>query len=248
MLTIQELGKDYGEFTALRSVNLQAHGGEIFGLLGANGAGKTTLLRLLSTLLRPSRGTATVAGFDIMRQPEQVRARIGLVSGGMGLNDRLTGRETLHYFGELYGLSRAHTKERVATLSEQLGLSDVLDERAGGFSTGMKQKIVVARALLHDPPVIFLDEATSGLDVLARRQLLDLVLALRGPKRLIVYSTHVMSEVEELCDRVAVIAGGEVLRVGSVPSLVQEAGQSNLERAFFELLRQQKQSQQGGNP
>lgn len=242
MLSIQNLGKDYGEYTALQSISLEASGGEVYGLLGANGAGKTTLLRLLSTLLSPTRGTASVAGFDIRTQAQQVRAVIGLASGNMGLSDRLTGRETLHYFGALHGLQRAQTEQRIGQLGEQLDLSDVLDERAGGFSTGMKQKVVVARALIHDPPVLFLDEATSGLDVLARRQLLDLVTALRGPQRLIVYSTHVMSEVEELCDRVAVIAGGEVLRVGTVQQLVEDSGQSNLERAFFSLLQGQKRA------
>ncbi len=242
MLNIQELGKDYGDFSALRSVSLQAYGGEIFGLLGANGAGKTTLLRLLSTLLSPSRGTATVAGYDIRTQAQQVRRMIGLVSGGMGLSDRLTGRETLQYFGALHGLRPAQTAQRIDILTMQLGLEQVLDERAGGFSTGMKQKVVVARALIHDPPVIFLDEATSGLDVLARRQLLDLALNLRAPDRLIVYSTHVMSEVEELCDRVAVISGGEVVQTGTVQALIADTGTGNLERAFFEMLRRQQEA------
>ena len=240
MLKINQLGKVYGKFQALRSVTLEARSGEVFGLLGANGAGKTTLLRTLATLLSPTSGSASVGGFDIVRQARQVRASIGLVSGGMGLHDRLTGRETLAYFASLYGLSAASTGERIETLNEQLDLGDLLDVRAGGFSTGMKQKIVVARALIHDPPVLLLDEAASGLDVLARRTLIDLVAALRSQERLIVYSTHVMSEVEELCDRLAVISGGEVLKVGTVSELVQASGESNLERAFFRLLSEQK--------
>ncbi len=240
MLKINQLGKAYGDFRALRSVTLEARSGEVFGLLGANGAGKTTLLRTLATLLSPTSGSASVNGFDIVRQSHQVRASIGLVSGGMGLHDRLTGRETLRYFASLYGLSSARTEERIETLNRQLDLGDLLDIRAGGFSTGMKQKIVVARALIHDPPVLLLDEAASGLDVLARRTLLDLVAALRTQERLIVYSTHVMSEVEELCDRLAVISGGEVLKVGTVNELVQDSGESNLERAFFQLLSEQK--------
>ncbi|WP_161883425.1 ABC transporter ATP-binding protein [Deinococcus alpinitundrae] len=240
MLKINQLGKAYGDFRALRSVTLEARSGEVFGLLGANGAGKTTLLRTLATLLSPTSGSASVNGFDIVRQSRQVRANIGLVSGGMGLHDRLTGRETLRYFASLYGLSGARTEERIETLTRQLDLSDLLDIRAGGFSTGMKQKIVVARALIHDPPVLLLDEAASGLDVLARRTLLDLVAALRSQERLIVYSTHVMSEVEELCDRLAVISGGEVLKVGTVNELVQDSGERNLERAFFQLLSEQK--------
>ncbi|WP_420596848.1 ABC transporter ATP-binding protein [Deinococcus sp.] len=240
MLKIDHLAKAYGPFQALKNVTLEAHSGEVFGLLGANGAGKTTLLRTLATLLRPTSGTASVNGHDIVRDAQQVRAQIGLVSGGMGLHDRLTGRETLRYFASLYGLSAARAEERIATLTGQLDLSDLLDVRAGGFSTGMRQKIVVARALIHDPRVLLLDEAASGLDVLARRTLLDLVTALRTQERLIVYSTHVMSEVEELCDRLAVISGGEVLKVGTVSELVAQSGESNLERAFFKLLSEQK--------
>ena len=240
MLRISQLSKAYGDFQALNDITLEASSGEVFGLLGANGAGKTTLLRTLATLLSPTSGSASVAGFDIVRESQQVRASTGLVSGGMGLHDRLTGRETLKYFASLYGLSAARTEERIETLDRQLDLRDLLDLRAGGFSTGMKQKIVVARALIHDPPVLLLDEAASGLDVLARRTLLDLVTALRSRERLIVYSTHVMSEVEELCDRVAVISGGEVLKVGTVAELVQDSGERTLERAFFRLLSEQK--------
>ena len=245
MLNIQQLGKTYGKRPALRGVTLQAHSGEVFGLLGANGAGKTTLLRLLATLLSPTSGTASVAGYDTVRQSQQVRASVGLVSGGMGLHDRLSGRETLRYFAALHGLSRQRSEERIQTLDQQLELGELLDKRAGGFSTGMRQKIVVARALIHDPPVLLLDEAASGLDVLARRALLDLVLALKTRERLIVYSTHVMSEVQELCDRVAVISGGEVLKVGSVPELVAESGAANLEQAFFKLLSEQRAAVSG---
>lgn len=240
MLNVQHIGKRYGEHTALSDISFEARSGEVFGLLGANGAGKTTLLRILSTLLKPTSGSARVAGFDIARQPQQVRARIGLVSGGMGLHDRLTGAETLRYFASLHGMNRVQTEARISVLDEQLDLGDLLTRRAGGFSTGMKQKLVLARALIHDPPVLLLDEASSGLDVLARRTLLDLVSALRGQDRLIVYSTHVMSEVEELCDRLAVISGGQVLSVASPAELVAQSGERNLERAFFKLLSAQK--------
>jgi sodium transport system ATP-binding protein len=240
MLNVQHISKRYGEHTALSDISLEARSGEVFGLLGANGAGKTTLLRILSTLLSPTSGSASVAGFDIARQPQQVRARIGLVSGGMGLHDRLTGAETLRYFASLHGMSKAQTETRIGVLDGQLDLGDLLTRRAGGFSTGMKQKLVLARALIHDPPVLLLDEASSGLDVLARRTLLDLVMALRGQDRLIVYSTHVMSEVEELCDRLAVISGGQVLSVASPTELVAQSGERNLERAFFKLLAGQK--------
>ena len=242
MLNIQHLGKSYGDFQALKSVTLEASGGEVFGLLGANGAGKTTLLRILATLLSPTSGTASVNGYDIVRRSQQVRASVGLVSGGMGLHDRLTGRETLRYFASLHGMNAVQTGERIETLTRQLDLEELLDIRAGGFSTGMRQKIVVARAMIHDPAVLLLDEAASGLDVLARRTLLDLVHSLKTRERLIVYSTHVMSEVEELCDRLAVISGGEVLKIGTVAQVVNDSGERNLERAFFKLLSEQKQT------
>ena len=242
MLDVQHIGKRYGQHSALSDISFQAHSGEVFGLLGANGAGKTTLLRILSTLLKPTSGSASVAGFDVAARPQEVRARIGLVSGGMGLHDRLTGRETLRYFASLHGLDRARTEARIEVLDAQLDLGELLTRRAGGFSTGMKQKLVLARALIHDPPVLLLDEASSGLDVLARRTLLDLVTSLKNRERLIVYSTHVMSEVEELCDRLAVISGGQVLSVASPGELLKQSGEHNLERAFFKLLSAQQPS------
>lgn len=236
MLSVRSLVKRYGAFEALRGVSLEAREGEVFGLLGPNGAGKTTLLRLLATLLEPTSGEATVAGHDLRRDPEGVRRVVGVVNGGMGLYDRLTGREVLRYFGAFYGLSRARIDARIAELDGLLGLGETLDRPTGKFSTGMKQKIVIARAVLHDPPVLFLDEAASGLDVLARRSLLDFVLRLRAPGKLVVYSTHVMAEVEEVCDRVAVVDAGEVLTVDTVAGVLAATGQRSLERAFFDLI------------
>ena len=238
MLQVEELGKSYGKFRALHAVTFAAQAGEVFGLLGPNGAGKTTLLRILATLLHPDSGSARVAGYDVQRESEAVRRRIGVVNGGMGLYDRLTGREMLRYFAGLYGLSRAQADARIEELDHSLDLSGTLDTRAAGFSTGMKQKIVIARAVIHDPPVLFLDEAASGLDVLARRALLDFVKAYRQEGRLVVYSTHVMSEVEEVCDRAAVLERGELLTVDSVAGILASTGQSSLERAFFFMLQQ----------
>ncbi len=239
MLEIHHLSKAYGSFHALRDVSFSAQSGEVFGLLGPNGAGKTTLLRVLATLLRPDSGTATVAGHDVQGDPEAVRRLIGVVNGGMGLYDRLTGREILRYFAGLYGLTRRQADDRIAELDTHLDLASTLDTRAAGFSTGMKQKIVIARAVIHDPPVLILDEAASGLDVLARRALLDFVLAYRKTASgLVLYSTHVMSEVEEVCDRVAVLDRGELIARGSVGDLLAQTGQTSLERAFFSLLQE----------
>ncbi|HZJ08154.1 MAG TPA: ATP-binding cassette domain-containing protein [Trueperaceae bacterium] len=210
--------------------------GEVFGLLGPNGAGKTTTLRILSTLLEADSGTATVAGHDIAKQPEAVRAAIGVVNGGMGLYDRLTGREILHYFGGLYGMERGVIEARIGVLDELLQLGDTLPRRAGGFSTGMKQKIVIARAVIHDPQVIFFDEATSGLDVVARRSVIDFVRAYPGSGRAVVYSTHVMSEVEELCDRACIIYQGRKIADGTIPELIASGEGKTLEDAFFRLV------------
>ncbi|MVN87238.1 ATP-binding cassette domain-containing protein [Deinococcus sp. HMF7620] len=237
MLNIQTVTKSYGTFKALRGVSLQAQGGEVFGLLGPNGAGKTTLLRILATLLRPDGGAVTLAGHDIQADPEAVRRSVGVVNGGMGLPARLTGREVLRSFAVLYGLSRAQADARIAELDDRLELGRTLDTRAGDYSTGMKQKVVIARAVLHDPPVLVLDEAASGLDIFARRTLLDFVQATRAPGRLTVYSTHVMSEVEEVCDRVAILHEGALVTVGRQADILAATGERSLERAFFALVR-----------
>ena len=237
MLDIQNLTKTYGSFTALRSVSFSARDGEVFGLLGPNGAGKTTLLRTLATLLKPTSGTATVNGFDVQQQPEEVRKIIGVVNGGMGLPARLTGREVLQSFAGLYGMTEGQTKARIAELDQRLDLGRTLDVKAGEYSTGMKQKVVIARAVIQDPAVLILDEAASGLDIFARRTLLDFVTENRAPGRLTLYSTHVMSEAEEVCDRVAIIHLGQLLTVDTIPNILAQTGESNLERAFFALLR-----------
>lgn len=237
MLDIQNLTKTYGSFTALRSVSFSARDGEVFGLLGPNGAGKTTLLRTLATLLKPTSGTALVNGFDVQQQPEEVRKIIGVVNGGMGLPARLTGREVLQSFAGLYGMTEGQTKARIAELDQRLDLGRTLDVKAGEYSTGMKQKVVIARAVIQDPAVLILDEAASGLDIFARRTLLDFVTENRAPGRLTLYSTHVMSEAEEVCDRVAIIHLGQLLTVDTIPNILAQTGESNLERAFFALVK-----------
>ena len=236
MIDVDNLGKTFAETPVLRGVSFSVRPGEVFGLLGPNGAGKTTTLRILATLLTPSAGRATVGGHDVTREPERVRRLIGVVNGAMGLYDRLTGREILRYFGRLYGLKRPYVDERIAVLDDLLGLGDTLTKRAGDYSTGMKQKIVIARAVLHDPAVIFFDEATSGLDVLARRNVLEFVRAYAGGGRTVLYSTHVMGEVEELCGRVAVLYGGELIAQGTPDELKRAAGAAGLEAAFFRLV------------
>ncbi len=236
MIEVKELSKRFKTLMAVDKVSFSVPAGEVYGLLGPNGAGKTTTLRMLATLLRLDGGTATVNGFDVARQAEEVRRCIGVVNGGMGLYDRLTGQEVLQYFGEFYGMSRQAVAKRTKDLDDLLHLGDTLSRRTSDFSTGMKQKIVIARAVLHDPAVIFFDEATSGLDVMARRAVLDFVKAYPGSERAVIYSTHVMSEVEELCDRVAIIYKGRMIAEGSVADLRQQVEAQSLEQAFFQLV------------
>jgi sodium transport system ATP-binding protein len=241
VIAVAGLSKRFGGVAAVDRVSFTVAAGETFGLLGPNGAGKTTTLRILATLLRADAGEARVCGFDIARDAEAVRRSIGVVNGGMGLYERLTGREVLHYFGSLYGLSRARIEARIEALDALLDLRAPLDKRAGTFSTGMTQKIVIARAVLHDPPVLFFDEATSGLDVMARRAVLDFC---RGyprdggaGERAVVYSTHVMGEVEELCDRAAILYQGRVIATDTVAGLLASAASKTLEEAFFRLVQ-----------
>jgi sodium transport system ATP-binding protein len=237
MIEVRGLTKRFDDVAAVDDVSFDVAAGEVFGLLGPNGAGKTTTLRMLATLLTFDGGRATVAGHDVAREAEAVRRSIGVVNGGMGLYDRLSGREVLHYFGHLYGMGRAAIDARIAELDALLDLTGVLDKRTGAYSTGMKQKIVVARAVLHDPPVLFFDEATGGLDVMARRAVLDFCRSYPGEERAVVWSTHVMSEVEELCDRVAILYRGKIVAEDTVAGLKATADAPDLEGAFFTLVR-----------
>ncbi|MEJ2287501.1 MAG: ATP-binding cassette domain-containing protein [Deinococcales bacterium] len=236
MISVDSISKTFDGVRAVDALSFRVDPGEVYGLLGPNGAGKTTTLRILATLLVPDAGSASVAGYDIRTGSERVRRSIGVVNGGMGLYDRLTGREVLHYFGDLYGMSRAAIETRIEKLDELLELGDTLSRRAGGYSTGMKQKIVIARAVLHDPPVIFFDEATSGLDVVARRAVLDFVKRYPSEDRAVVYSTHVMSEVEELCDRACIVYRGRKIAEGTIAELTDQGRGESLEDAFFHLV------------
>jgi len=233
LLRLRGLVKRYGTAEALRGIDLDVAPGEAFGLLGPNGAGKTTTLRILATLVRPSAGEAWVNGRSVLRDPLAVRRSLGIVNGGMGLYERLTGREILHFFGRFYGLREAELEERVRWLDGLLGLGEALDKRVETMSSGMIQKIVVGRAILHRPPVLLLDEATQGLDVFARRALLDFVQEYKAAGHTVVYSTHVLPEAEEVCDRVGFLHRGRLLFVGSVPEAKERYATDSLERAFI---------------
>ncbi|OWK47041.1 ABC transporter ATP-binding protein [Fimbriiglobus ruber] len=229
-------GPDGAEVAAVNDVSFVVNPGEVFGLLGANGAGKTTTLRMLCTVLRPSQGFATVAGHDIAKEPALVRRSIGFLSANTGVYDRMTAWEMVRYYGQLYGLSGSALTDRLEELFGTLQMNDFRNVPGGRLSTGMKQKVSIARALVHDPPVLIFDEPTAGLDVLVQRAVLRSIADLRGRGKTILFSTHVMTEVEKLCDRVAIMSKGTIVAAGSLPELRAEFDQPDLEELFFSLV------------
>jgi sodium transport system ATP-binding protein len=243
MIHVHDLSKHYydlrrGAFAALDGISFHARPGQVYGLLGPNGAGKTTALRILSTVLRPTSGTATVNGYDVLRQPGQVRRQIGFMSANTAVYDRMTGWEMVEYFGRLHGIPRDVLTGRMETLFARLKMNDTRDILGAKMSTGMKQKVSVARAVVHDPPVLIFDEATAGLDVLVARALLNTVAELRDQGKCIVFSTHIMREAERLCDRIAIMHRGRILAEGTLDELRQQHGQQDLEELFFQLISQ----------
>lgn len=228
--------KKRGRVAAVDAVSFTAVTGEVLGILGVNGAGKTTTLRMLATMLVPTAGTARIAGFDIVRQPREVRQHVGYLSSTTALYGRLTGREMLAYFGSLYGLRGGALKQRVAELVDLLDLGRFADRLCDRLSTGQKQRISLARTLLHDPQVLMLDEPTAGLDVVASHAIVEYIWECRRQQKTILFSSHIMSEVERLCDRVVVISQGEVVATGRLDELRQETGETALEAAFLRLI------------
>ena len=227
-----------GWIPAVEGVSFECHPGQIYGLLGPNGAGKTTTLRMLSTVLKPSGGCATVAGFDVATQPEQVRAHIGYMSASTGIYDRMTAWELVEFFGRLYGLSRDHLRARMEEVFGWLQMNDFRDTLGSKMSTGMRQKVSIARTIVHDPPVLIFDEPTSGLDVMVARSLLKRIAELRDQGKTILFSTHAMHEVSKLCSRVAIIHKGRVQAEGKPGELLDRFEQPDLEELFFHLVEQ----------
>lgn len=237
MLEVKNLTKRFGDLIAVNNISFSVGQGEIFGLLGENGAGKTTTLRLLATMLKPTSGTATLNGYDLIDEPEKVRSSIGILFGGeSGLYDRLTAAENIAYFGELNNMSRQEIKKRIAELGEAFEMTDYMDRKAGKFSKGMKQKVAFARSIVHNPAIMLFDEPTSGLDVSAIRNVNDFIMACKQAGKTIVLSSHNMSEVEKLCDRIGIIHKGRLVAVGSIPQLLEEHGGSSLEEIFMRLV------------
>jgi sodium transport system ATP-binding protein len=230
--------KQRGEIRAADAVTLEVRPGQIYGLLGANGAGKTTVMRLLATLIAPTSGSAEVAGHDIVREPGAVRSRVGFLAASTALYGRLTAREMVTYFGELNGLSRPEVKVRLERLATELDMHEFLDRRCEGLSTGMKQKTSIARTLVHDPAVMIFDEPTLGLDVTTSRAIVRFVQECRARGKTVIYSTHMMHEVEKLCDRIGVIHGGRLMAEGTLAELRQRTGEQDMEEVFVKIIGQ----------
>jgi sodium transport system ATP-binding protein len=236
VIELRRLHKRFGAVVAVDDVSFSAGDGVITGLLGPNGAGKTTTLRLLSTLVRPDRGVALVDGDDVAVAPLLARRRIGLLPDARGLYPRLTAREHVAYFGELHGIFGRALAERIAELVELLDMREIADRRAAGFSQGERLKVALARALVHRPRNVVLDEPTNGLDVMSTRALRTLVRRLREQGHCVLFSSHVMQEVAALCDRIVVIAHGRVVADGTPDELRSQTGAENLEDAFVAVI------------
>ncbi len=240
MIDVNDLHKSFkaktGTVHAVQGVSFTARDGEITGLLGPNGAGKTTTLRMLYTLMNPESGTITVDGFSTASQSFEVRTRLGVLPDARGVYKRLTARENIAYFGRLHGMSEAAIHSGTERLAKALGMEDFLDRQCEGFSQGQRTKTAIARALIHDPKNVILDEPTNGLDVMTTRGLREFLLQLKAEGRCVIFSSHIMQEVAALCDRIVVIAQGKVMANGTPDDIRAQTGEANLEEAFVKVI------------
>ena len=225
-----------GEFRAVDDVSFICRPGRIFGLLGPNGAGKTTTLRMLSTTLFPTAGSASIEGCDVVAEPARARSRLGFCTGTTGIYERLTPREMIRYFGRLYGLEGDSLEDRIGELFDLFDMRSFADTPNGRLSAGMRQKVSLARTIVHDPPVLVFDEPTVSLDVLVARTVTEFIAACRERGRTVILSTHIMGEVERLCDDVAILHKGRVLEQGTVAEVKERAGADSIEDVFFRLV------------
>ncbi len=241
MIEVQGLARAFGQGSkkvqAVSRVDFSARPGRVFGLLGPNGAGKTTTLRVIATLLKPDAGTVTVAGHDVVTQADGVRSRLGFLTGDTQLYARLTARETLQYFGRLQGLQEQEIESRISELARLLEMEDFLERRVGKCSTGQKQKCSIARAVIHSPEVIVLDEPTSGLDVLSSRSVVEFIRRSSEEGRTVLFSTHILSEAENLCSDLAFVHKGSVVESGALEEIEERHGTRDLNRIFLDVVR-----------
>ncbi len=238
---VQDLKKMFydesrGEVKAVDGVTFTCDPGEVFGLLGANGAGKTTTLRMLSTVLKPSGGSATLMGHDVLTEPEATRQNLGFYSASTSLYPRLTGRETLEFFARINHYPPERVAERVDAMVARFGIEEYVNARVEKLSSGMKQKVSIARTIVHDPPVLIFDEPTVGLDVLNAIEMVKVIRELRDEGKIIIFSSHIMSEVEKLCDRIAILHRGQILALGTLESLRMETELHYLEDIFVHYV------------
>jgi sodium transport system ATP-binding protein len=241
MIAAENLGKEFrdkhrGVIRAVANLTFQCAPGRVYGLLGANGAGKTTALRMLATILAPTSGTARVAGFDICREPEKARQNLGFLSTATALYGRLTALEMVEYFGRLHGLDQSSARRRTLALFERLAINDFRDRRCEALSTGIKQRVSIARTLVHDPPVMIFDEPTAGLDVISARTIVAFIRECKASGKTVVFSTHVMSEAEKLCDTIGIIHDGRLLAEGSLQDLRDRFCVTDLEEIFMRVV------------
>jgi sodium transport system ATP-binding protein len=241
MIAAENLGKEFrdkhrGVIRAVVNLTFQCAPGRVYGLLGANGAGKTTALRMLATILAPTSGTARVAGFDICREPEKARQNLGFLSTATALYGRLTALEMVEYFGRLHGLDQSSARRRTLALFERLAINDFRDRRCEALSTGIKQRVSIARTLVHDPPVMIFDEPTAGLDVISARTIVAFIRECKASGKTVVFSTHVMSEAEKLCDTIGIIHDGRLLAEGSLQDLRDRFCVTDLEEIFMRVV------------
>lgn len=236
MIQVQGLSKSFGKVKAVQNVSFSAPDGQITGLLGPNGAGKSTTLRMLYTLLKPESGTAQVDGFDVRQSPLDVQRRIGVLADARGLYPRLTTRENIRYYGRLHGLEGEALEKQIDSLLALLEMQSIADRKTEGFSSGEKLKVAIARALVHNPKNVLLDEPTNGLDVMSTRAMRQFILQLREEGRCVLFTSHIMQEVAALCDQIVIISRGEVCANGSPADLRRQTGHENLEDAFVAAI------------
>ncbi|MPQ31560.1 ATP-binding cassette domain-containing protein [Clostridium estertheticum] len=237
MLEVKNLTKKFKNFTAVEGVSFVVNGGEILGLIGENGAGKTTIMRMLATMLQVTEGEGKIAGHDLVKEPESIRGEIGILFGGeVGLYDRLTARENIMYFAQLNGMSEGDAKKSIEELTRELEMSEFIDKRVGKFSRGMKQKVAIARSIVHKPSVMLFDEPSTGLDVSATRLIQDFIFKCKSEGKAIVFSSHSMTEIEKLCDRVVIIHKGKVVEHGTISALKAKYNNEDMEDVFVNLI------------
>ncbi len=230
--------KKRGEIIAVDNLSFECKSGMILGVLGLNGAGKTTTLRILATLLKPTSGTAFIDGINILEKPDRAKERIGFLSGDTGLYRRLTPRELVCYFGELYDIPKKESNKRLEKFAEQLDMKEFLDTKIDKLSTGQKQKVSIARTMLHNPKVLIMDEPTAGLDIIASENIVQLIYEAKSQNRAVIFSTHMMYEAQKVCDEIIIIHRGKLIRSGSIDKMRSETGMEDLDNIFIESIRE----------